>query len=235
MALNATSTSVYVLDRSTASIAAPNAVVKVDLATGNRSVVSSASVGTGVNIVTDQSMTLSVDATETYAYISNWNTDEITQIEIASGNRIVVSSSIVGTGTNMSYVTDTLVSSDGQTLYVSDSPLGTLFAIDIATGNRTVLASAGVGTGVSLTGIGFIVPDLNNGFVYAGVSGKILQIELANGNRTVVFDGGIGNGYKTGWFSKFNKILPNKKFFAPLAGGMGEFDLVSGARVIFSR
>lgn len=235
MALNSDSTFAYVLDRGTTWAASPNALFKVNLQSGDRTIVSSASVGTGPNITINNSLTLAIDSTETFAYFSDSATDEIIQVNLSNGNRTVISSSVVGTGTAMSYVMDTMVSPDDSILYASDATLKVVFAIDIATGNRTIISSASVGSGANFANVYYLAKGLQDDHIFVSTGSKLVKVVLATGDRSDAFDGSVGNGIKTTWFAKFNSILPDKKFYAPLAGGMGEYDLLSGARVIFSR
>lgn len=123
-------------------------LLKVELATGNRTVVSSASVGTGDAI--PFTGVISTPAGAVYAVAGS---DKIYRVDMANGNRTVISSNSVGTGpTSQNFYAIAMANATDEA-YVYDGGTGAILRVNLATGNRTTVSSlaGAVGTGPSLT------------------------------------------------------------------------------------
>ena len=131
------------------------AILNVDTTTGNRTVVSSPTVGTGaalnipVFIATGVAGNLIVDRPPVPV---QFGPPAILSIDPITGNRTVISGETTGTGPTLGITpTQVGVAADG-TIYVTTITNFTLaqtpvLAIDPATGNRTIVADGTHGTG----------------------------------------------------------------------------------------
>ncbi len=172
-------------------------IIRIDPVTGNRTAVSSNSLGTGpsfgfgpdgIVIAPDGSLII----VDTLAY-------SVFRVDPATGNRTTITSNSVGTGPLFNYVYGVALEAGG-TILVADpygyDGNGGVIRIDPANGNRTTVSSNLVGTGPSLNR-----PDalalLSDGTIIAGTrglsddttaDGSVLRIDPVTGNRTLVSD-----------------------------------------------
>lgn len=118
-------------------------VFAIDLETGERSVLSSASVGRGPMFVTG--LNLDIDPANDKAYLVDYLSQSLFEIDLATGDRRILSSPSKGTGPELGVVRDVAVDVVGQRTfaieYVSPDDF-TISEIDHATGNRTIVGSA---------------------------------------------------------------------------------------------
>lgn len=196
-----------------------NALVAVDLATGNRSIVSDDNdetngnvvVGTGPGISFPSSIAVdNTDANNPRALISDVNLNAIIAIDLTTGNRSVLSDEVDSTNQDMmvgsgigfdriqSITLDNSNPANPRALVV-DSILEAVIAVDLSTGNRTILSdevdSSNNDTSVG-TGIGFPSPqsitldtsDTDNPRALAldAVLGGVVAVDLDNGDRTLL-------------------------------------------------
>ena len=82
-------------------------------------------------------------------YVIDALTDALFRIDIGTGDRTVLSSATVGSGTNFAIGYGVAVNSAETVAYVCDISLDAVLAVDLATGNRTILSDASNGTGTS--------------------------------------------------------------------------------------
>lgn len=135
-------TELYVSDTSGGAL-----IMKVDVATGNRVVLSSYSFGAGAGPDWSSISGFALSPLEDTIYVTTAFDDSIYKVDVASGNRTLLSSPVVGSGPLIDGPAGITVSDDGQTLYVADPNTPAIFSIDIATGTRKVISSNSVGTG----------------------------------------------------------------------------------------
>lgn len=166
-----------------------DAVFVVDPVTGNRTIFSDSSTGTGPNFQVPVGVAVASDGD---LLVADFSAAALFKVDRVSGNRTILSDSTHGSGTNFvdpRYVT---VRSDGSILVADDATsTRAVFAVDPDNGNRTIISSSSMGTGPLLTsmfgidvnsaGEIFVAhanpdPDLNN----------VLEINPVTGDRTVV-------------------------------------------------
>ena len=130
---------------------AQSLVVDIDLATGTRTNISGGLHGSGP-ILTSLPGGITGDGLGNLVVGSGPGLPQILRVDVASGNRTVLSSSVgppVGIGPAMGSVADVLLAPNGKIL-ATDYFGNVVFSIDPVTGNRTILSGLGVGTGPSL-------------------------------------------------------------------------------------
>jgi sugar lactone lactonase YvrE len=125
----------------------------------------------------------------------------IYHVDPTTGNRTVISSSSVGSGTNLGEVNSIALEKGGSILVVDRGsgaiPNG-IIRIDPVTGNRTTLSSASMGTGQAFSSpVGIAVDSSGNIFVSdlrANTTSAVVQIDPTSGSRTVFSGGATGGG-----------------------------------------
>ena len=127
------------------------AILEIDLATGDRAVLSGVLTGSGPLFAGEitglaRSQQGSLLATTTNLYLVG---PALVDVNITTGQRTLVSGGSTGTGPALAAPQDVAVASDG-TVSVIDS--GQVLRIDVPTGDRSVVSSAAVGTGAPLAG-----------------------------------------------------------------------------------
>ena len=188
-----------------------NALVAVDLTTGNRSIISddndetnnNAIVGTGPGIGFPSSITIdNTDADNPRALIVEQNLNAIIAVDLASGNRSVLSDEVIGSGIGFERVESiTLDSSNPASprALVIDSSLDAMIAVDLSTGNRTLLSDeadssnddAQIGTGVGFEfpqAITLDTSDADNpqALVVDPSQRAVFAVDLNSGDRTLL-------------------------------------------------
>jgi DNA-binding beta-propeller fold protein YncE len=131
-------------------------VFSVDVGSGNRTIVSDSSRGTGPPIATPLGMEIAADGMIYVATISGGLTSSsssVVQVNPATGNRLTVSSSSVGSGPELMGIRGLTIDA-AQNLFVADVELDAVLRVDRVTGNRTVISDASTGAGTT-----FDLPD----------------------------------------------------------------------------
>lgn len=199
LVLNAAGTKIYMLDDNNF---AESYLVEIDVATGDRSLISSSARGTGTAF--SRATGLVLNASETIAYVADYNQDAIIEVDLATGNRTPFSNSSNGSGSNLTLPTKIILNNAGTKAYVLDGQFSTsaVFEIDMATGNRTIIASSSRGTGTDLAGPKGIA--LNTAETKAYVidnsfsADRLFEVDLVTGDRTILSDSSTGTGTNFG-------------------------------------
>jgi hypothetical protein len=170
-----------------------SSLVVADLATGDRTVVSSFSVGAGPNFTSVMDVDLDVANNRAFVSGSSANGGALFTVNLATGDRTLVSDDVTGTGSSMTVPASVAFDSATGRALVMDWNADILFAIDLTSGDRTVV-SDNVGIGV---GPNFSVPfdmaldiDNNRAVVTDYGADSLFAIDLTSGDRTslVSFD-----------------------------------------------
>jgi sugar lactone lactonase YvrE len=208
------------------------AVMSIDVATGDRAVVSDnansqdggAEVGTGPGLTNVNAMTWDPMGTGRLL-AAEIQTDRLLAIDLATGDRTVVSDNTMA-GPSFSVTRALAVGSDG-TIYAYEQNLDSMYAVNPDDGSRTVISDdadssnggAEVGTGISLSGLRSIVFDPGTGLLYGSntdING-VLSIDPASGNRAVLSDPEPDAGAPVG---------EGPNLFYPFAMSLGDGELI---------
>lgn len=211
----------------------------VNLATGARTLLSTAAPANSP-LRLDGAIGIALDAASQRVFVAVPLTSSIVAIDLANGNRTIVSGGGVGTGPAMSgplgLVYDDVTSPASPRLLVGTST-GTpgIMAIDVATGNRSPFSNGSVGTGPSLGVPVSLLLDAPRGRVIAYVPGSnaLVGVSLATGNRTLIHDTNTVSGV----FPSFSHGLAIKPstgtlYTAYWPGGVLAIDLATQARTL---
>jgi len=176
-----------------------NAILAIDPATGDRTVVSSLGRGSGPVLDFPRAVDFELDG---QIIVIDELLQAVLRVDPATGDRTVVSDAVTGTGQALDSPYDVQIEADG-TLIVSDvsdnllSPA--IFAIDPTTGDRTVISSAAVGLGETLVRPSDVRLDANGDVLVADGDGgtppdTILRVDRTTGDRSFVSQTFVGTG-----------------------------------------
>lgn len=142
------------------------------------------------------------DVSKDRALVMDSALDVLLAVDNATGERTVLSSDDVGSGTEFSKGIALALDADGQRVLVLDEGLPGVLAVDLATGDRTVVADAATGQGTALvTPVSMVldavtdpenpralVLDVDATTVPGERSVTLYAVDLATGDRTVISD-----------------------------------------------
>jgi hypothetical protein len=138
-------------------------LLKIDIATGNRTALSDIGHGTGVPFALPMGG-ISTDGLGHYVISRGTGPVSLYQIDPLTGNRTILSSSTVGTGPMFVQPYGIALATNGK-LIVTDAGKNALFQVDPRTGNRTIISQFGsIGAGADfglLGGVAVVVPEPN--------------------------------------------------------------------------
>jgi hypothetical protein len=166
------------------------AVFAVDLVTGDRTVLSDQSTGSGPLFSSPLDITLDTSTSPARALVtdSNFVVSRVLAVDLATGDRSVLSDASTGSGT--AFVTPRGIELDTSTnparALVTDLDLGAVFAVDLATGDRSVLSGPGNGTGPTLGRPFDITVDVTNKRAVF-IDNGLLMLELSAGTGERAF------------------------------------------------
>jgi DNA-binding beta-propeller fold protein YncE len=177
---------------------AAQAIVAIDVATGERRVLSDDDTGAGPSLVDIDQMAVTPDGATLLA-VDRFEA-ALVAIDLGTGDRRVVSGDGAGSGEGFDSLAGVTVSPDGTTAFVGDDVKNVVFAVDLGSGARRVMSGTnaggttiGVGTGFDdITALAF---DAANNGVLVVDSGlpALFGVEL-DGDRFVLADNGFGTG-----------------------------------------
>jgi len=175
-----------------------NVIVKIDVATGNRTLVSAAAsdnggtaVGTGEGFYTPTGVTLrSSDGKLLVATTTASFTNGVIVVDPANGNRTILSDDNTGSGPLFAGPAGIITHSTLGVL-VADPYVSALLKVDAGTGARTVQSNATTPNGTNLfASPRGLVEDSDQSILVAndsGTDGSLIRVATANGARTVVY------------------------------------------------
>lgn len=121
------------------------------------------------------------------------------KVDHATGDRTVISSSLVGTGP--AFIPTAVMLDDAGMIIAADILANQILRIDPLTGNRTIVSGDSLGSGPMFTAPFDVIraPDgailVADGSVLSlGDSSKILRVDPITGDRTMVSGEGVGTG-----------------------------------------
>ncbi|WP_299001840.1 hypothetical protein [uncultured Shewanella sp.] len=169
----------------------PDALISVDLSTGQMTSISDDHTGSGVSLTYLTNVIL--DIPNNRAFVSGYGL--ILEIDLTTGNRSFIADSSWGEGEALNYITDMFFDGDNNRLIVSNqsSDKGySILAVDVTNGNRSVISNSVTGTGdmfVSPTEMLLDKPN-NRVLLFDNTSHlrySLISVNLATGNRETLF------------------------------------------------
>ncbi len=211
-------------------------ILAVDLASGWRTLVSSALRGTGV--ADFRPTHLAFDAVNGRVLCTDPSLGLI-GVDIATGNRTVLSSNTVGSGPLWSRPAGVAVNAAGTLAYVGAESGEPIYSVNLASGARTVVSGSAVGAGPAIAGPMGMVLDAGGTHLLVGVGGgsAVMSVELSTGDRVVVSSYEVGVGPT--WSRPLGLALDAGAGRLYVADEQGDalyvVDLASGNRTVVSR
>ena len=178
--------------------ASVDALFSIDLSTGDRTIVSSSTVGTGPDFESPWGIVL--DSAGTTAYVMDASVDALFSIDLSTGDRTIVSSGdtspAVGTGPAFEFPRGIAINSAGTMAYVTSYSLGALISVDLTTGDRTIVSNSGTGAGNLLKRpVGVVLNSTDTiAYLLDAIEGILFSVDLSNGNQTVISGSDRGEG-----------------------------------------
>ena len=212
-----------------------NTLVKINLLTGARELVSGGGIGTGSSF--QYPTDLFLDESTNTIYVIAGRSNALFKVDLNTGNRSIISSTSQGTGQNFIFPAYLTVDLIKNFAYVVD--FDTIFQVDLVTGNRNVLASRSIGSGVSFGTLVDISIDSTGNSIYVldNYNKALIQINVDTGLRSVVIDNNSHEGVSlvspTGFAidDADEKIYISDQYLKSIL----TVDMVSGKRIISSR
>jgi len=224
-----------------------NAVIAVNLSNGDRSVISEGDgevpeVGTGPEIEFMQSIALDSASNRVLvtAEHSDGSVDAIIAVDLATGNRSILSDEATGTGDDFSSPVDMVTDAANNRLLLADQTRG-MFSIDLGTGDRTTITRPTDFYGVNESRIQSVAYDSASGTAYVPDSSQdiIFEVVVSSGDRTVLSSSDVGVGAVETWLRNITGIAydeANNRVLLPNWSRdlVVDVDLGSGDRAVAS-
>lgn len=168
-----------------------NSLYLVDLTSGNRTLLSSSTQGTGPALSFPVSLVLHPNG---FLYSAGDSTTTITKINVTTGDRTtlpnpgsVVYAQIYGLAVNAA----------GN--LIASSAIGEFYEIDVNTGLRTTIGSSSVGTGAAIGNPGGFLIENDGNIVYTNFGGwQLIRLNVTTLVRTVISSSTVGTGLTFG-------------------------------------
>ena len=169
-------------------------LVWVDLASGDRAVLTDQNVGTGPALEAPTGMAL--DAANNRALVLDDTLDALVAVDLTSGDRVTLSDITTGSGISFAAPISVAVDSANGRALVVDDALDALISTDMSNGNRLVIADASTGSGPQISSPTSVVldEDNNRALVLDHDLNALVSIDLVSGDRSVLSDDVTGNG-----------------------------------------
>jgi DNA-binding beta-propeller fold protein YncE len=217
-------------------------VIQADLGSGDRAVVSSATVGTGQGFSFPRN--IDIDAAGNQLILADSQLNAVVAMDLDSGDRSILSdNAAVGTGPAFVQPLDVAVDAVNDRVIVMDAT--GLIAVDLTSGDRTIIANDVTGAGPSLAGSDGVDIDVAAGFAYVAntyddaFEHLIYKVNLVSGDRTVLSDTvSAGTGTALNFPSDIGLDIDGNRALVLNRGGVQEnlmaVDLTTGDRSIVS-
>jgi hypothetical protein len=134
LALDIQNASAYASDSST------DEIFHVNLVDGTRTVIASPNAGS-FDYDRPTEISINEDKTHLYVIVEVNLQAAVMSVEIATGERILVSGASAGSGTDLKFARDIILNSNDSELWVLDSGLEGIVSIDLSDGHRTATAT----------------------------------------------------------------------------------------------
>lgn len=228
-----------------------DALVSVDITSGNRTIISDAANGFGTNFQFPRDLTLDYANNDAYIVesyvVSNILKGFVYRVDLDTGDRTLVSSDVLGSGIGL-FLSTSIIFDDDTTpgtprLLVSDGQTFGIVGVDPDTGDRYMFSSnPPTGTGIAFLLPGKTLIDKNNNrlFVVDDSRNSIIAVDLENASRSLISGTNsnntnvLGRGPLKLSFSGIGGDLTNNILYLAHRETILMVDIVTGERVIIS-
>ncbi|MAE74812.1 MAG: hypothetical protein CL675_12015 [Bdellovibrionaceae bacterium] len=190
LALDEANSWLYVVDGSMFSL------VKFDLVSGTRTVVSNAVIGEGPQLGDPIAVDLNNAKSKAYVLSNLSGNNSLIEVDLKTGDRKVIFDSTTGSGPTILTARALSLSAAGTHAYIVGINVDAVVEVDLATGNRTIISGSSVGTGPSFDGPSSICLNKTETLAYVGDANlnALIEVDLATGNRTIISNSSTGSG-----------------------------------------
>ncbi len=171
-----------------------NALIEIDIASGDRRLVSGPEAAYFSNLVFEQGNDIEVDQGRGFVYISSRETAKVIAIDIRTGERTSVVPSRRGDGPGANMIRSIAYDSVRDKIVIGNQVVQTqspqIMLVDPVTGDRSILSGPGMDDGVETTTyIGTLKIDMLSGDIYTldSLFGEIVRIDRETGHRSILF------------------------------------------------
>jgi hypothetical protein len=179
-------------------------VTRVDLSTGNATLISGLGTGSGPAFVAPQGG--AIDSQDDLVIADE---QQILDVDLSTGVRSVLSGTSRGTGPAFSTLRDLVILPTGTIIATGISgTTASLFSVDPTTGNRSIIES-GINTQYDYQRIALGA----NGTVLASLPDDIYAIDPITGNRTLISGTSLGSGPSMFWGDMYIVPVPEPSSF----------------------
>jgi sugar lactone lactonase YvrE len=232
----------YVTRASDPSSSAPAGILKIDLQTGTRDVVTGSqigglTVGAGPPILQSRDLVLDTSTSPARLLVAH-NQREILAVNSVTGERTTFSNDSVGSGPAIGLVTRMrLDPTHGRVLVTSGGPNRPhgVFAVNLSNADRTQLIDTS-SANEPYGGAFLLALDSVNSFVYLAnfPTTEIYRADLAGGTPSLIAHNNVGGGYKVTSIRNVAQVGDTLYFMEGGVGPLIKFDLATSDRVIVS-
>lgn len=115
-----------------------NVVLAVDLVSGNRTIVSNAATGVGVDFITP--LNLGLDLAGKRLFVIDDGRDALIAVDRLSGDRIIISDLATGSGTPFMNPSGLALDLENNRAFVIDTGLNALSLVELGSGDRVIVS-----------------------------------------------------------------------------------------------
>jgi streptogramin lyase len=178
-------------DRLVVVDSALDAVVRVELATGDRTTISgctndapcTGTIGSGPLFRTPENIAVEADG---QLVVVDADVEAVLRVNPATGDRTIISGNVTGSGPLLSLPLHIAVEANGQ-LIVTDARLNAVIRVDPVTGARTIVSDADTDSGPLLQNPGGLAIEANGQLVVTDINLRaVLRIDPDTGARALV-------------------------------------------------
>jgi len=182
-----------------------NAVVRMDLATGVRTSITSSgliagllthpAIGTGPELEWPTDVLYDADLDRLLVMEESW-ADPLIEVDEATGNRSMIIDGAVGAGINFKDPSGIVLDPSGRSAYVTDYIADIIVAVDLNDGSRQLIAGSPTGRGTIATDPLAIDVDSSTGELYVVdfTENSLYSLSVATGARRTVANQTTGTG-----------------------------------------
>jgi hypothetical protein len=197
-------------------------LLSVDVASGNRTVLSSAARGHG------PALTAPVSGVVIAGRVLVLDSGRILAVDPATGDRSLVSGALAGTGPLWLVGTCITTAANGQVALLDNSGLGSVFLIDPVTGARQLEHSFDLGAGPSILGTGAGALERSGNLVlFDQGKGNLTRVDTETGARTVLASVAAG-------VTAVESVSATSLLLGHGDGHLSRFDTITGGESVLS-
>jgi streptogramin lyase len=169
-------------------VADSQSLVRVDPSTGDRTLVSGSTRGSGPALPTSTGVAVEPSGAVLWAHPHG-----ILRIDPVTGDRLELSGPGAGAGPAFRAI-EGIASDATGALLAADSDLGAVVRIDPGSGDRTILAGGPVGTGPRLDCLDDVNREASGALVLTSCTDGVLRVDPVSGDRSLVSGPTTGSG-----------------------------------------